>query len=270
MRILGRQPARIAAALCNPSYYVGLLEVAKVFHRPLGFYYNYVFHRGHFPARYSVRTPAGEVSFDLYHIEDLLTANEIFARLDYKCSKDAKVIVDIGANIGLASLYFLTRSRDSFVYAFEPVPLNVERFRKNLNGFEDRYELAQQAVAVRPGTVDFGIEPTGRLGSLADDAREGSVSERDYQKYIKVSAVTINDALWRILDKSGQIDLLKVDVEGTEAELVAALLPEIRRKIERMHVEWQFTENPIADTHVLKQGGAVATFYRIAARALQN
>ncbi len=74
---------------------------------------------------YRVRTPIGEQTFTLYRAAYLLAANEIFARLDYPCSKDDTVIVDIGANIGLAALYFLTRSRDSFVYAFEPVPLKV-------------------------------------------------------------------------------------------------------------------------------------------------
>src|SRR5579872_5565430 len=53
---------------------------------------------------------------------------EIFLRQDYRCdfSDDAPVIVDCGANIGFAVLYFKVMFPRSTVYAFEPSP---EAFR---------------------------------------------------------------------------------------------------------------------------------------------
>jgi FkbM family methyltransferase len=236
MRIFKREPERVAAALFNLASYLGLIKVTAVFSNPMHFYWSYLHFRGPFPVCYRVRTPIGEQTFTLYHAAPFLLRTKYLRDLITRARKTT-VIVDIGANIGLAALCFLIRSRDSFLYAFEPVPVNVKRFRQNLRGFENRYVLAEQAVAVRPGTVDFGVEPSGRLGSLAAEARDGSVSSRHYREFIKVSAVEINVMLNAILRKTGHIDVLKIDVEGTEAELLGAIAPDIRSKVRTLHLE---------------------------------
>lgn len=49
-----------------------------------------------------------------------------------------KVIVDVGSNVGLYSLYFA--SKGCIVHAFEPLPLNVDHLRLSvrINGLSDR------------------------------------------------------------------------------------------------------------------------------------
>ena len=130
--------------------------------RPLQLSYRYLFNAGGYPHRATVKTPLGPVDVMLYSSHDLLTLNEIFCRLDYVAIPGTRVVVDIGSNIGISALYFLTRAENVFCHLFEPVPANVERLRKNLARFEGRYALGEAAVAEFTGSSAFAVEPTGR------------------------------------------------------------------------------------------------------------
>jgi FkbM family methyltransferase len=79
------------------------------------------------------------------------------------------VVVDVGSNIGLSALYFLTRPSRPYCFLYEPDPRNTARLRDNVARFADRWELAEAAVAARPGRVRFATEPTGRYGRVGGD-----------------------------------------------------------------------------------------------------
>ena len=66
---------------------------------------------GDYPYRCRIRTPLGVVATALYSRDDMLTVNEVFCRQDYRAGTDLRVAVDLGANIGISALYFLTRKR---------------------------------------------------------------------------------------------------------------------------------------------------------------
>ena len=72
----------------------------------------------------------------------MFTVNEVFCRRDYPVPPGARSVVDIGSNIGLSALFFLTRDESCRCWLYEPVPANVERLRANLRAFADRFEPA--------------------------------------------------------------------------------------------------------------------------------
>src|SRR5688572_9903353 len=113
----------------------------RVYRSPVPALVRYTFGTGRYPVQIPVRTPLGWLSPTLYSHHDLLTLNEIFCRLDYAVGPTPRVVVDVGSNIGLSALYFLTRDPSVRCYLFEPVPQNVERLRGNLAGFEERFTL---------------------------------------------------------------------------------------------------------------------------------
>jgi FkbM family methyltransferase len=154
---------------------------------------------------------------------------EIFCRRDYG-DGGGEIVVDLGANIGVASLFFLTRRRDARVYCYEPDPRNSERLRGNLERFADRYELAEAAVAVESGRVKFLQEHTGRYSGIA------AISNRAGSE-IEVESVAIADVIERVLVREGRIDVLKVDTEGNEAELVRAIPPSQSARIREIYFE---------------------------------
>jgi FkbM family methyltransferase len=158
---------------------------------------------------------------------DLLTLNEIFCREDYALEPAPAVVVDIGANIGLASLYALTRNPQARAWLFEPVAANLAEIPQVLQGFEHRYQVITAPVAPTAGPVTFGLEPSGRYGGI-DVATGHSVT---------LQAISIGAALTPIIAAHGRIDWLKLDTEGSELALLEAIPPEILPLIQHIYLE---------------------------------
>lgn len=122
-------------------------------------------------------------------------------------------IVDIGANVGAASIYFARRYPDARVFAFEPSSRNVAVLAQNARSYP--------AIQVFP----FGLSDAERAAPMAIGSvglvdslyREASSPER-------VETVTLRAAL-RTLESHGcfPISILKLDTEGCEVEILQDL-----------------------------------------------
>src|SRR4051812_18907371 len=66
-----------------------------------------------------------------------------------------RLIIDAGANIGMASLYLLNRYPSVKVVAVEPDPDTFELCKKNLSPFQDRVVLVKGAVWRTCGQLVF-------------------------------------------------------------------------------------------------------------------
>ncbi len=224
-----RSLRKVARAAGGTPTYRALFNTFRVYEHPLANLRRYLNGSGDYPYRPTVRTPLGAVRPLLVHRDDLLTVNEIFCRLDYNAPSDLGVVVDLGSNIGISALYFLTRNQSSFCYLYEPDPRNIEVLQVNLADFSHRYVHRKVAVAERSGEVTFGTEPTGRYGGI------GASTLRPTP--IVVECVHVNDELERILAREQFIDILKVDIENLELETIQAIAPEHLRCIRRIYVE---------------------------------
>jgi FkbM family methyltransferase len=193
--------------------------------------------KGDYPYECAVRTPVGVVRPTLYTSHDLSTMNEVFCRLDYRADERLGTVVDVGSNIGISALYFLTRNHSSRCYLFEPDPRNVERLKANLAGYEDRYVLDASAVGTSNGRVSFGIESTGRYGGIDVSAEET----------ITVDCREINEVLEEVLAREELIDVLKVDTEGLEIDTVGAIRPDLLDRIKTIYFEADWAE-PLHET----------------------
>jgi FkbM family methyltransferase len=175
----------------------------------------YVTQQGAYPWDIRVKTPAGAVPIRLYSRHDLLTVNEIFCRLDYGTEAPA-LVVDFGANIGLAALFWLTRRPDCRVWCYEPNPENVPRLRQTLSGYEGRYELVEAAIGPVATRARFTFDDSGRYGRLSD--------ELDMGAELEVPVLGLRDELARVERHEGRgVELVKIDTEGSEPELLASL-----------------------------------------------
>jgi len=254
--LANRKRHHVVRAFTEPRYRRGFVNGCKTYVNPIGTFWRYVTGRGSYPATVALRTPMGVVRPTLYSHHDVLTVNEIFGRLDYGNARTAEVVVDVGSNIGLSVLFFLTRNARTRVYAFEPVFQNGVRLAKNLAGFEGRFVFSQCAVAVEAGDVTFGVEETGRYGGIG--LREGRTS-------IVVEAKPIVTILEEVLAREGRIDILKTDTEGTERELLLAIPLALKKQIKQIYAEADFGGvNPFPDVYAFRQQGpvSVAQFWR--------
>ena len=168
-------------------------------------------------ARREPRRTPGQIHVPPYRFDyiDALSTwpqwDDIFIHqsLDFACEVAEPRILDCGANIGLASLYFKRRYPHARVTAFEPDPRLAAICRSNL-AFSDvvrHVDVKESAVWTTDGTLEFICEGTdsGAIASL-DQNVEGPVAP--------VSSVRLRD--W--LDEP--VDLLKLDIEGAEVPVL--------------------------------------------------
>jgi FkbM family methyltransferase len=130
------------------------------------------------------------------------------------------VIFDIGANIGIAAIYFAKLFPDSRIYSFEPVPGNFDILKKNTAPYPNisayRMALGKKDSRMKMSGSDSAVNLGGysfhRLGVNEEVKVEVDVrSPSSIMKELKV----------------GKIDLIKVDTEGSEYDILTAIDPEI-------------------------------------------
>ena len=246
-RVLNNRPRSIVARnVLRGQNYASLVRMARVFDHPVAAARRYLFGGGSFPTSIGIRTPLGLRHATLFSSHDAITAHEIFCRRDYRIEGEPSLIVDIGANIGLSALYFLTQVAGATCELYEPDPRNVPRLRANLKGLEGRYTLHESAVGTVAGAFPFAREPTGRYGTLdrtswvfgPGNKPRGDAIATDVRDEITVQVLTISSVLQRALAHRTSIGLLKIDTEGTELEIIQAIPRDLLARVDQIVFEW--------------------------------
>jgi FkbM family methyltransferase len=189
---------------------------------------------------------------------DVVTLHEIFCREDYRCPSPPGVVVDLGSNVGISALYFLTRAQSTYCELYEPDPRNIPILLCNLKDFENRFTLHEVAVADRQGRLPFATEETGRYGSLVE-TRPKSAIEENKSDVINVNVEHINVVLDRAIARHGKVDLLKIDTEGCELGTVRAIDPTLLPHVRRIVIEW-FDKNVELDSFRVTSSCDTVTF----------
>jgi FkbM family methyltransferase len=208
----------------------------------------------------TLQGPRGALPFNLFKTGVCFQiANDIFAGVTYpnvSFVSGVKTIVDIGANVGAASVFFALAYPDAQVYAFEPgsAPLSL---------------LRQNAEPLRNITVfPFGLysrEHTLTLFQGKNDSVESSIwqSSRTGEESEQIRLVCAPEFL------AGHgingIDILKIDTEGCEAPILRSLkqyLPAVKVLYVEYHSERdrRMIDELLADTHILWRGHVTFAF----------
>jgi FkbM family methyltransferase len=108
-------------------------------------------------------------------------------------------LVDLGANIGLTSLYLARRHGCSTILAVEPDPANARLARVNFKRNGLAGEVLEAAVAPEDGVVYFGADRNSLVGRVGPMGRQ-------------VRALSMHSVLRRV---GGSADLVKMDIEGS-------------------------------------------------------
>src|SRR6516165_2155300 len=125
--------------------------------------------------------------------------------LEFRASSEAPRILDCGANVGLASLFFKRRYPAARITAYEADPVLVAIARKNLQtNHAPDVEIVNGALWTSTGRVTFRADGTdsGMIEGLAGVVDGPAVD---------VPSLRLRDIL-----AGEHIDLLKLDIEGAE------------------------------------------------------
>ncbi|HCB35324.1 MAG: hypothetical protein A2W52_01145 [Candidatus Taylorbacteria bacterium RIFCSPHIGHO2_02_49_25] len=159
-----------------------------------------------------------------------------FANIDL--SARAPVVLDLGANIGAFSIFALdaVRARGGKIFAFEPDEANFKVLQKNiaLNNAEGIIIPVKEAISESDGVQEFFLSGQAYAHSLVKEQLHGkSVGSQ------RVPCTTIESILTRYA--LPRVDLIKMDIEGSEYEVLyqlpAALYQKIRNIVLEIHVQ---------------------------------
>ena len=142
---------------------------------------------------------------------ELAVLHSVWVEGEYEAAGDPAVIVDLGANVGFASLFFARRHPSSRIVAVEADPQTYQRLVRNVGSLPNVTPV-NRAVAGSDGSVPWFSGELSISSSL--NRRSGSPAGRE----VEVVANRL-DTLMREL-AIDRIDLLKMDVEGAEFDVL--------------------------------------------------
>lgn len=178
-----------------------------------------------------------DVSVELRrHGGDVFTLYEVLGALPYAAPYEllgrVETVVDLGANIGLTSLYYTTLFPTCRVIAVEPEPENFDLLSINcrLNGVNAT--CINACIGAEPGHTRF------YLSQMAND--HSVIAGRSKTETFIDRAVVSMDGLMTE-QQCTEVDILKVDIEGAEGDLFrtcGSWIRKVRFVIVELHPPW--------------------------------
>jgi len=156
----------------------------------------------------------------------------VYTRRGFYRPKPTDTVIDLGANIGVFALWLEGQARGIRVLCFEPARDNRVRLEQNLEA-----NALSSYVHVYP----FAVSDTSKIVTLhrAESSGHRSLFDRvtlTSEAGEDVEAVNLAFAVEQA--GSTMIDLLKIDVEGSEVEIVEGADSEVWKRIRRVVVEY--------------------------------
>jgi FkbH-like protein/FkbM family methyltransferase len=165
--------------------------------------------------------------------------------------RDGATVVDIGANIGLFSLFVMSRCRNPAIYAFEPAPALHDLLKANCEAYGSSILAANLGVSDRPKTATFTYYEKSSVfsGFHADEnqdreaiqavvrntlSRATSVEDESVENYVaeltadRLRRTTHECRLTSVSEiirenRIDTIDLLKIDAEKSELDIIKGI-----------------------------------------------
>lgn len=221
------------------------------------------------------RLPNGLEIAHQYEAETIHFYQDIFVQRSYAKNGIAiprGCIFDVGANIGMFTLFAHTEARDARIFSFEPAPPLFRILQQNVEDHRIGAKIFNFGLsdAEREATFTFYPRSSGMSSFHADAAEERQIlesivenhrkhdmpelnelaSSRDELFALRLEAETFTARLRRLSDvirEEGveRIDLLKVDVQKCELEVINGIDEEDWPKIQQIVLEVHDTDDRV-------------------------
>ena len=130
--------------------------------------------------------------------------------------EDAKLIVDIGCNVGYSTAMFAYEWKQAKVIGVDMIPEATDKSRVNCAEFGDRVEIYTQAIGFperEEGAIFNIASPISRL-------RRYEIDHTGHTTYPTVNVISLDNFLKKAGILGQEIDYLKMDIEGAESEVI--------------------------------------------------
>lgn len=158
---------------------------------------------------------------------------------DFSSASVAPLILDCGANIGIAAIHYKRLFPKSRVIAFEPDARSCIALRRNLemNGAGD-VEVVEAAVWAEKGDCRFFSEGADANRIVGENEDLGMVKKlTQVGQVCRIPTVRLSDYL-----KREYVDCIKLDIEGVEADVIAECAPHLSN-VESLIIEFHLTNS---------------------------
>jgi 31-O-methyltransferase len=169
------------------------------------------------------------------------------------------VVLDVGANVGVAAAFFAVECGAGTVHSFEPVPQVFEQLKQNLRAFPackpHPYGLYSQKVTTEIGFYpdawaisSLHADPTADKSLLRRTLHNLGVTEQEAEERL-AGRLRVENVRCELRTLSGaletegiqRVDLLKIDVERAELDVLAGIeeadWPQIRQVAVEIHLD---------------------------------
>ena len=161
-------------------------------------------------------------SSDMDLIYQILLKSKHKAEYFFPRQVNPRVILDIGGNIGITSIFLAKIFPNASIYSFEPLLDNFKILQKNTHEYNN-IEVFNFGLGSRNGSFKAYLsEDSENFGGVSFFPKEkGHKSE----SYTECEVKNINDVIKDL--NISLIDLIKIDTEGSEYDILSSLNHEI-------------------------------------------
>jgi FkbM family methyltransferase len=163
-----------------------------------------------------------------------------------------RTIVDVGANVGAATIWFARRCRIAEIVAVEPAPGSLTRLEANLrtNRLENRVSVVPAALSGRTGSVYLSQNGSSVYAQTRATSSPGAE---------RVDAVSLAD----LFDRCGleEVDVLKLDCEGAEFDALLACDEELLSRVRVIVGEYHGDGRDVSSLEERLEGAGFATHF---------
>lgn len=157
-----------------------------------------------------------------------------FDKIDFK---EGDVVIDIGANVGMVSIYLAKKYPFLKIYAFEPVKQNYENLLRNIeiNNIPDDVITAENIAITKDRRNINIITPLDNTGA-SSSVIERHLTSINSNINPNIKTITFDDIFEKYnIDKC---KLLKIDCEGAEYEILYSASENNLKKCNNMRAEF--------------------------------